>query len=341
MALSRRTFIKQLGQSVAALSLLSMNHCKKSSVESLRGKIVTVLGPIEPKELGPTLPHEHILVDFIGAEQVGKHRYDSDEVYRTMLPYLKEIREQGVTGFIECTPMFLGRDPEILVRLAKETDLHILTNTGLYKEPYLPEYAFIQTADDLAKQWIDEILYGIEDTGVHAGFIKIAVHAEDIKPMQEKIVRAACRTHQATGASIACHTAYGPAAIQILDILAEEKTPANSYIFVHANSENEIKYHYEIAERGAWIEYDNIGSWPPERHIVLVQDMIQRGYKNQLLLSMDRGWYHVGEPRGGQILPYTFLFGQFVDEMRKADFDEDTIHLLTVTNPTRAFQIDY
>ena len=30
-------------------------------------KIITVTGPISPEEMGLTLPHEHIMVDFAGA----------------------------------------------------------------------------------------------------------------------------------------------------------------------------------------------------------------------------------------------------------------------------------
>jgi len=45
------------------------------------GKVVTVNGPIAPSELGFTLPHEHVLVDFIGADKVSPDRYDSDEAF--------------------------------------------------------------------------------------------------------------------------------------------------------------------------------------------------------------------------------------------------------------------
>ena len=167
----------------------------------LRGKILTVRGPIEPDDLGLTLPHEHVLVDFIGADQVGPHRYDAIEVKRIMTPYLAALVEQGITGFIDCTPNFLGRDPMILRDLSEHTGLHILTNTGLYKEPYLPDYVFSQSADELAESWTDEILYGIGETGIKAGFIKIAVFPEPLKPVQQKIVRAAARTHNQTGAT--------------------------------------------------------------------------------------------------------------------------------------------
>jgi phosphotriesterase-related protein len=44
------------------------------------GTIMTVQGPIDSSELGRTLEHEHILVDFIGAEETGYHRWDRKEV---------------------------------------------------------------------------------------------------------------------------------------------------------------------------------------------------------------------------------------------------------------------
>ena len=56
----------------------------------------TVLGPVGTNNLGFTLPHEHIMVDFGGAATAGKHRYQADNVIEVMLPYLDEIRAQGV-----------------------------------------------------------------------------------------------------------------------------------------------------------------------------------------------------------------------------------------------------
>jgi phosphotriesterase-related protein len=101
-----------------------------------------VLGAIEPQEMGLTLPHEHILVDFVGAEKSGPHRYVREDVVATMLPFMKEIRAKGVRTFVDCTPMYLARDVEVLRELSLRTNMHILTNTGQYKEPYLPKATF-------------------------------------------------------------------------------------------------------------------------------------------------------------------------------------------------------
>jgi len=71
---------------------------------------MTVKGEISAKQMGKTLPHEHVLVDFIGADSVSRDRYDQEEVIKVVLPYLKEVKELGCQTFIECTPAYLGRD---------------------------------------------------------------------------------------------------------------------------------------------------------------------------------------------------------------------------------------
>lgn len=138
--------------------------------------IRTVLGDIPPDRLGLTLVHEHVLCDFIGADRISRERYDSNEVHRIMLPYLNEINRWGVKGFVDCTPAYLGRDIQLLAYLSKASGISILTNTGLYKEPFLPKYAFELPVDRIADMWIREVREGIDGTPIKAGFIKIAVN---------------------------------------------------------------------------------------------------------------------------------------------------------------------
>jgi phosphotriesterase-related protein len=302
-------------------------------------KIRTVLGDISPDEFGPALVHEHILVDFIEAEKFSRDRYDREEVFEVMLPYLARIKNLGVKGFVECTPAYMGRDAELLVRFSKALGIHILTNTGLYKEPHLPKFAFEYSADQLAELWIKEILEGVEDTPIKAGFIKIAVNPGIIAPIQQKIVRAAARCSLATGAVIACHTANGAAAMHLLKILDEEGLENDRLIVVHADAEENIKYHLEIARRGAWVEYDGLSQNTSEKILKLLRFMVDQGFEEQILLSQDAGWYNVGQPHGGNIRGYEYLIKEFVPLMRKNGFDQDLIGKILVENPAEAFQI--
>src|SRR5262245_20064876 len=83
---------------------------------SARSKPVidTVAGPIPADALGVTLMHEHVLVDFVGADQVNPSRYDPDQVFHAVLPHLRQARMLGCATLVECTPAYLGRDPRLL-----------------------------------------------------------------------------------------------------------------------------------------------------------------------------------------------------------------------------------
>lgn len=343
--INRRNFIKSLMVGLASASmLLDFNKGvfgaeKKGAEMDDLYYIQTVLSRIKPSQLGMTLIHEHIIVDFIGADKFDKNRYDPDEVFEVMLPYLKELKSLGVTGFAECTPMFLARDAELFERLAKATDMHILTNTGLYKEPYLPKYAFEKTADELAEIWIDEFKNGIEGTAIKPGFIKIAVNPGNLIPIQQKIVLAAAKTCLATGMTIASHTVSGIAALEQLDILEKEKVPLNKFIFVHAGGENNQNLHFQVAQRGAWVEYDNVSRGTSAQNLQLIKAMLEKGYENKLLISHDAGWYNVGQPRGGNINGFTYIPKDFVPLMKQSGIDQNIIDKLLITNPALALAI--
>ena len=311
-----------------------------NSNEKKSKKVIhTVTGTIDSDKLGLTLPHEHIMCDFIGADKVSRERYDADEVVTTMLPYLKELKEIGVKTLIDCTPAYLGRDPIVLARLSRLSGVTIVTNTGFYKEPYLPKFTWEISGHELAELWAKEITEGIEGTGIKAGFMKIAVNPGKLIPIQRKIVTAACRTHKLTGAAIASHTGSGVAALEELEILEREKVNPQEFIFVHADSEPDQKYHFEIARRGAWVEYDGIREDSAEKHIQLIRAMVEKGFEDNLLLSQDAGWYNVGEPRGGTIRGYAYLVKEFLPVLQKTGFSKDLINKLTITNPRRAFEM--
>jgi predicted metal-dependent phosphotriesterase family hydrolase len=311
-----------------------------SSKERYAGQIMTVRGPIPPELFGMALPHEHVLVDFIGADKTGPDRYDPDDVYRVMLPYLKEAREQGWTGFVDCTPAYLARDPVVLRRLSEAADLHTLTNTGYYKEPFLPPHAFTDTVDGLADRWVREFEDGIPGTGIRPGFIKIAVNPGPLAPIQQKIVRAAARAHRLTGLPVASHTVAGVAAMEELDLVEAEGMDPGRFIVVHADGEPDREFHHRIARRGAWVEFDGIGWRPIDEHVELIAAFLEQNGPDRLLISHDAGWYNVGEPNGGNQKPFTPIFANLFPALRDRGVKEEVLRQLITTNPARAYTIE-
>jgi len=301
--------------------------------------IETVGGAVDPAQLGVTLMHEHVLVDFVGAAAVSPTRYDADVVFTRALPFLRQAKALGCATLVECTPAYLGRDPRLLRRLAGASGLNILSNTGYYganNDKHLPPHAFTEAAEQLAARWIREAEQGIEGTGIKPGFMKIGVDAGPLSDVDAKLVRAAAITHKATGLPIAIHTGNGVAALAEMAILEQAGVPLASFIWVHAHNEQDGTLHQQAASRGAWVEFDGLSPTSVDRHVALVLAMRKAGRLDRVLVSHDAGWYHVGEPGGGEFRGFDTLFTAFVPALKAAGLGEAEIRQLLVENPRRA-----
>ncbi|MDA1193276.1 MAG: phosphotriesterase [Candidatus Poribacteria bacterium] len=299
----------------------------------------TVRGDITTEQFGRALVHEHVLVDFIGADKTGYHRWDKDAVFAKMLPYLQEVKARNFDSFVDCTPAYIGRDPILLRRLSEAVDLHILTTTGYYKEPYLPPHAFTMTADELADVWTNEAENGIEDTGIYPGFIKIAVNPGSLIPIQQKVVRAAGKTHLRTGLAVVVHTGKGVAAKETLALLMDEGVEPDRYVFVHADSEADRTFFGDIARAGGWVEFDGVGWRPIEFHVELLKWAYEQQIGDRILLSMDHGWYEPDKPDGENIKGFTSLSDELIPAAVKAGIPREWLESLLTTNAQLAFSI--
>ena len=301
--------------------------------------VQTVTGALPADRLGVTLMHEHVLVDFIGASQVSAHRYDVNQVFTRVLPFLTQARALGCETLVECTPAYLGRDPGLLRRLSDASGVQLVSNTGYYgaaKDKHLPPHAFTDTAEQLARRWIREAERGIDGTSIKPGFLKIGVDEGPLSEIDSKLVRAAALTHLATGLPIASHTATGVAAMDTIALLDRTGVPPSALIWVHAHSERDETFHTRAGRAGAWVEFDGISETTTARHVELAVRMKAQGLLGHVLVSHDAGWYRVGEPGGGEFRPYDTLFTTFLPALRVAGFDESDIRQLLVTNPRLA-----
>jgi len=283
---------------------------------------------------GSILVHEHVLVDFVGADQIRPGRYDPDEVFRVARPKLEELARFGCKRLLECTPNFLGRDPRLLERLSKATGVELWTNTGTYgaaKHKYVPAFAFRETADQLARRWIEEARGGVD--GVRPRFIKTGVNTSPLDELDRKLVRAAAIASRQTGLTIASHTAGGgPAAVEQLAIVESEHVSPAKFVWVHAQNEKDHSYHERLARSGAWVEFDGIREQTADWHRRCVRHMAERGLLDRTLISQDAGWYHVGEPGGGNYRGYTYIYTDFLPSL-----EPRWVRRLMVENPIAAF----
>ena len=332
--MTRRDFLGAI-----ALAVPAAGRATQAAGVQAAATVQTVRGPVTAAALGVTLPHEHVLVDFVGADRVTPSRYDADAAFRKALPFLEQVRRLGGRTLVECTPAYLGRDVRLLERLSAASGLHLLTNTGYYgavNDKFLPPHAFTETADQLAARWIAEARGGIDGTAIRPAFMKIGVDAGPLSAVDEKLVRAAARTHRATGLPIYSHTGDGAAAIAQLAVLEQERVGLDAFVWTHAQNEKDEAVHLAAARRGAWVAFDGLGRQSLDRYVGVVLAFRDAGLLNRLLISHDAGWYRVGEPDGGDYRPHTDLFELFLPALRARGVSDADIATLTTANPQRA-----
>lgn len=303
---------------------------------------MTVNGPIAASEMGKSLIHEHILVDFIGADSTGYSRWNKKEVQQVVSPYLEETKQQGVQTFVDCTPAYLGRDPLLLKSLSEATGIHILTNTGYYgavNNKFLPPHAYTETAEELSQRWIAEFDNGIENSGIKPGFIKISVAKDSLSLLHKKLIKAAALTHLRTGLTIASHTVLAVPAMQQIAVLEETGVSPAAFIWVHAQGEKDKSTYIQAAIKGTWISLDGLNENNLNTYLEMLITLKQENYLHKVLLSHDAGWYSPGEKDGGRFRGYTVLYGKFVPLLRANNFTDVEIEQLLVDNPAEAFTL--
>lgn len=305
--------------------------------------INTASGKVPIDSLGITLIHEHVLVDFIGADSISQGRYHRDSVVKKVLPYLIDLKKFGVQTIFECTPSYLGKDQTLLLELSEKSGINLITNTGYYgavEGKFLPPHAYSETAEQLAERWIGEFENGIEGTGIKPGFIKISVNeADTLSEMDKKLVRAAGLTHLTTGLTIASHTGTWETAEQEVQILKTLGVEPREFIWVHAQAEEDFENYRKAAKMGVWISLDGIG-WAIDPYVDRLIFAKEHGILGNVLISHDAGWYDPGKLGGGTFQSYTNIFEKLVPELNAKGFTENYWNLLLIENPRRAFRID-
>jgi len=307
---------------------------KQLSIQDITGMHV-----VKPGEVW--LSHEHILVDFIGADSINSSSWNKDDVSKQVLPFLLELQNFHVKYFVDATPQYLGRDVHLLKELADKTGLSIITNTGLYgaqNNKFIPDIARKNTAEELAEQWLEEFEEGIDGTTIKPGFIKISVdNTDSLSPMHAKLVKAAALCHLKSGLTIASHTGKTLALWPQLEILSEQGVSSKAFIWVHAQAEEEETNFQKAAETGCWISLDGL-AWEMDKHIEKLIYAKRNGFLDQILISHDAGWYDP-QKKSQNIQPYTPIFKTLLPLLRSKGFTEDEINLLISVNPSQAYAI--
>jgi len=307
--------------------------------------VQTVLGPIDPADLGFTLPHEHTQIALWHIEG----RWDYWQLTRdepVILAELARYRDAGGSGLVDVTLPGVGRDPVWLRGLAEASGLHIVMGCGWYRTAYYPPEARIElrSVDDLADELVREFTDGVGETGVRPGIIgEIGTDKPWVSPSEERVHRAAARASRRTGLAITTHGVLSDVGLAQLRILEEEGADPGRVVIGHADSYPVLEYQLAIIARGANVEFDFIGMpWPRERHaesrtVELICELLARGHTDRILLSQDVCNDDQLARNGGN--GYTYLTETFLPRLREAGVSATEIDTMTVTNPRRLLTI--
>ena len=254
----------------------------------LTGLIQTVLGPVAPSELGPTMTHEHLLIDFrcmfnppteatelrrayapVTMELlgwIGRNWFDNldnlmlDDEEATIVEAGLYKRAGGGT-IVDATTFGIGRDPEALARIARATGLNIVMGAGYYVDIVHPPELDDMTESDVASRIVEEIQIGVGGTGVRAGIIGEIGCSWPLTPNERKVLQGAAAAQQETGASILIHPGRDDAAPrEALDVLAESGADLGRVIMGHLDrTTTDYDVITEIAQSGCYLEYDLFG----------------------------------------------------------------------------------
>jgi predicted metal-dependent phosphotriesterase family hydrolase len=308
--------------------------------------VQTVLGPIEPTELGWTLPHEHTAIALWHIPT----RWDYWELRRdepVIVEELAAFREAGGGAVVDVTLDGVGRDPAWLAGLARTTGLHLVMGSGWYRGAHYPAEALIdrRSVDSLADEIVRDATLGVAETGIRCGIIgEIGTDKPWLSAQEERVHRAAARAARRTGLAITTHAVQSTVGLDQLTVFEAEGADLSRVVIGHADSNPSLDYHLAIVERGATVEFDFLGMsfTPLERHgegrvIDILRELLARGHVERILLSQDV--CHDSQLRryGGN--GYTYLADTFLPRLRTAGVSEAEIRTIIVDNPRRLLTI--
>ena len=341
--------------------------------DELRGTIQTVLGPIAPAALGPTLMHEHLLCDVTPPRLAAMNvpwpeitlenyhdiiygRVPHAPSYKMMIPEViteevKKLRAAGGRGIVELTCGGIKPDPSGLAEIARQTDMHVIMGCGYYVEEYQSPEAFARGVDDFAEEMIGQVLHGAWGSEVRAGIIGEIGCQSPWTGHEKKVMRAAVVAQQATGVAINVHPGRHPDQPQeVAEFIRAHGGDTTRTVISHIDrtvfDDDRL---LRLADTGVVLEFDLFGrettfysasdiDMPNDgARLKLLRMLIDHGHLERLAISHDICTCTRLTKFGGH--DYTHIFKNVLPLMRSRGFSEAEIDTIMVATPRRVLTI--
>ena len=253
--------------------------------------VMTVRGPVSPSELGPTMTHEHIFLDFrhawspsdeildveagtrpfetrlAGVSRWNQSAYRNNLVqspehdYELISEEVGEYVRAGGGTIVELTVIGLNPEPEALLKLSEDLGVHIVAGVGFYVSALHPPWVEGMSVPQLTDFLRTEVTEGMGSTAVRPGIIGEIGTSETLFDVEERVLRASARVAVETGTpiNVHCHPPALEVVQRILDILEEEGHPLDRTSLSHLDEITDLEYHRAVLGRGPLVGFDSFG----------------------------------------------------------------------------------
>lgn len=292
------------------------------STHDTKGKVLTVLGPVDPVDLGVTITHEHLLIDlsivFVdpGPGDKDGRRLAEEPVSLANLGWIRvnwssnrdnlvqtdvdlaireatRYRAAGGGTLVDATSIGIGRNPEALAEISRAVGIHVVMGAGYYVGPAHPQDFSSRTVDSITEEIVRDIETGVGDTCIRSGIIGEIGCSWPWTDNEKKSVAASVAAQQATGAPLLIHPGRDQRApMEIVNFIEREGGDLGRTVMSHVDIrifEREILR--ELAATGIYIEYDTFGlesPFPPHAPDTYMPSDYQR--IEQLIGLIDDGY---------------------------------------------------
>ncbi len=339
------------------------------ALEGLAGRIQTVTGPIDPAKLGPTLMHEHLLIDLnppgtrdgvedepdidlctcskIAYGQLRSRRNLRLDDVDTAVAEVAEMRDAGGAAIVDLTCGGLAPAPEALVRIAEATGVDIVMGCGHYVDEYQDPANHDRSVDDFAAEMTEQVTKGAWGTGVRAGIIGEIGCQSPWTELEKRVLRGALIAQAETGAALNIHPGRHPdQPREVMDFIRAAGHPAGRVIISHIDRTIfDADRLLRLADTGCVIEFDLFGweiSHYPMSDIDMPNDagrlqwvrlLIDHGHLDRVLISHDICTRTRLTRYGGH--GYQHIFANVLPLMKRRGFTDAEIDAILVANPRR------
>lgn len=335
----------------------------------LKGRAQTVLGPVSPEDLGPSLMHEHLLMDLTPPRFVATDA-NQDEIdlcncwqinYGQKVSALKwrlnqvdvavaEVREMLAAGgrtLVELTVGGLKPNPVGLEEIARSTGAHIVMGCGHYVQDYQDAKNNTRSVDDFAEEMISQVFVGAWGTNVRAGIIGEIGCQAPWTELEQRVMEGALVAQQETGAAINVHPGrHEDQPQEVADFFTSRGAPMDRMVMSHIDRTifDDARM-LKLASTGCVLEFDLFGmeqsyythsdiDMPNDAvRLRLMRTLIDKGHLQQIVISHDICHRTRLTRYGGH--GYQHIFSNVLPMMRRRGYSEYEIQSIMVDTPKR------